>query len=189
MTLHQEDDIVTWFDSPEDLKPDYIPVKCWSVLQFYQLKGKTTKLTIDNLEGIKYVYYLLYSPQEKRYYKKFWRNYSAEVYYFYRRTNTFSGEDISVENLRRWIEDGNVTILFTQPQIDATREMLQRLYKAHFGAEGKMDYKLFIELLRLSLDYEDYMDKCKNVTGYKTVCRQYDDQIADVSLKLKNKPK
>ncbi len=182
MAIHQDEDFL-WADSPDDFKPDYHPIKVRSILQFYKLKGKTSKICLDNVEGMRYLYYLLFSPQEKRYYKRFWKYAPLDVYYFYRRTLEFSGEDLAVENLRRYVEDGNITLLLTKPQVIEVSEMLLRVGKAYLKRDVKINYYPFIELMRLELDYEDYKDTGKSLTGYKTVCNQFEQKINELVKK------
>lgn len=188
MSLHKEEDS-EWYDSIEDAKDVYTPIKCWSVLQFYTPKKKATTLIKSNIEVIRYLHYLVYSPAEQRYYKKFFRAYDLDTLYWYRKTITFSGEEVAVENLRRYTDDGNVTLLFTKQQIDDTMAILERLWGGHFSEPGKLLYKDYVTLLELSLDYEDYKDTGKNLTGFRTVCKSFDDKIADVWQKAWNNKK
>ncbi len=177
--IHQ-DDLSTWADSPDDFKPDYHPIKVKSILQFYTLRGKTSKLCYENIEGIRYLYYLIFSPQEKRYYKRFWRYGTLDVYYFYRRTLEFFADDIAVERLISYIDDGNVTLLLTKEQVTNMSDVLLRVGKAYLKKDVKFPYYPFLELMKLSLDYEDYVDKSKSLTGFKTVCNQYESKINDL---------
>jgi hypothetical protein len=55
--------------------------------------------------------------------------------------------------------------------------MLQRLWKSQFKSTGKLDYRIYIQLLKSSLDYEDYMEYGKALVGYMTVCSQYKKAI------------
>lgn len=178
-----------WCEKLDDFKPEYFPVKCNTILQFYTLRGKTSKITIENIEPIRYVHYALFSPQEGRYYYKFWHSAPLEVYYFYRRTLEFSGADLSVENLRNYVEDGNIWMLYTQAQVNDTTEVLKRLWKGYFTGEGKIPYPIYLQLLQQIIDYEDYQDKCKGVTGFKTVSNQYDTRIKELWDKAYNSKK
>lgn len=172
--IEHKDDIISWFDSLDDVKPEYTPVKAWTPLQFYNLKGKTSKITKDNIEVMKYVYYVVYAASEKRYYKRFFRALPLDKLYFMR------GDDESTVNFRRYIDDGTVWILFTKPQIDDTTDMLKRLWKGNLSGEGKVDYRIWLELLAEYLDLKDYKDYGKELVGFKTVCHQKELKIADL---------
>jgi hypothetical protein len=176
MSLHKND-VSEWYDSLDDTKPEHTPIKCWSTLQFYTVKQKAKTISKANIEVIRYLYYTVYSPAEKRYYRKFFRAYPLDVLYFYRKSEAFSGEDQAVLNLQRYVEDRNVTLLFTKQQVDDTTAMLERLWNFHFAEPGKLQYRDYVELLRLSLDYEDYIDTGRSLVGFKTVCKSYEDKI------------
>ena len=191
MMIWQKDDISEWYDSLEELKKEFTVIKCYSPLQFFMLKGKTTVMTKDNLVPIPDLKYVLFSPQEKRYYLKESREYSLNAFYFYRRDLDFSGDDEAVMNLRRYILDGNIWLLFTEEQVENTKKMLERINKAHFSAEyaqGRLDYRTqYVPLLKESIDLEDYKDWGRNLLGFKTVCRQYDMEVERLwKLSLKN---
>ena len=181
MSLHTEENDIRFADSLDDFKPDYTPVKCWSVLQLFTLKGKTTNLIEDNIIPIKYLYYCVFSPSDKRYYQRLARPYSInEVLHPDRPTLTFSGDDQAITNLLRYISDGNLTILYSTEQINDVTMLLNRLYKANFKEDGKLDYKLYIKILETSLKLEDFEENQKNITGYKTVINQLQEQISQL---------
>ena len=58
--------------------------------------------------------------------------------------------------------------------------LLNRLYKANFKEDGKLDYKLYIKILETSLKLEDFEENQKNITGYKTVINQLQEQISQL---------
>jgi hypothetical protein len=179
MKLHEDKKTgFKWFDNIEDVKPEYFPVKAVSVLQFYTLKGRTSTINKTNIEPYRYLQYVVFSPQENRYYMKLFRVSPLDVLYFYRKNDTFSGEDEAVNNLRNYVEDRNVFLLFTQEQVSDTTTLLQRLYKANLSGEGKVPYKTYIELMGLYLDLEDYRNFGRELTGTKTVQKQYEDKIS-----------
>jgi len=182
-----KDDISQWADDLEGFKPEYLPVKCFSLLCFFQLKGRTTSMVATNLEPIPNLSYTIFVPHENRYYLKEFRGYDLETLYQYRPTLTFSGEDMGVENLRRYVHDGRVWLLFTHDQVTQISVMLQRLWKSHFSIEGKLDYRTYLELLKNSIDLEDYRNYGKELVGYKTVCAQYERRIRELWDKAKNK--
>jgi hypothetical protein len=173
--IHNDELDCIWADSLDDFKPEgYTPIPCWSVLQLYELKGRTTTLIRDNLQYIRYTYYCVYSPTDNRYYKRLGRKYELDELYFYQ------GDDVAIANLRRFIEDKNLTILMSQQQVESVSETLKRLYKAYFKEEGKLPYKLYIQILTLSLKLEDFTDNSKGVTGYKTVINQMEEAIREL---------
>jgi hypothetical protein len=133
----------------------------------------------SNVEFIPELHYALYSPPEERYYYKEYRGYDLDTIFFYRPTLTFSGQDISAENLRRFVQDGNIYLLFTDKQIAETTAMLERVWKSHFVSSGKLNYRIFMEILKLSLEYEDYKNYGKELTGYLTMCKKYESSIRE----------
>jgi len=171
---------IKWFDDLADVKPEYTPIPCWSLLQFYTLKGRTSTLNRDNLTPIRYLQYVVHSPSDGRYYMKLFRAYDLETLFFYRKSLTFAGEDEAVSNLRKYVDDGNVTLLFTAQQISETTSLLERLWKANLSGEGKLSYKMYLQILHESLSYEDYKNLDKGMTGFQTVCKQYSDRIAEL---------
>ena len=179
--IHQEEDSI-WADSLDDFKPDYTPIPCWSVLQLYELKGRTTTLVKDNLQYIRYTYYCVYDPLVKRYYKRLGRKYSLDDTFFYK------GNDVAIMNLMRFISDKTLTILMSAQQVESVSECLKRLYKGYFKTEGKLDYRIYIQILDLSLKLEEFKEYQKNITGYKTVINQIETQIRDLWAKA-NAPK
>jgi hypothetical protein len=176
----QNSDTSSWALDLSGFQPEYTAVKCSSVLAFYQLRGKTTNLVANNLEPIPNLYYTVYVPHEDRYYYKEFRDYDLDTLYFYRRSLTFSGEDQAVFDLTRNVQEGNVHILFTTEQIAEMSSFLIRLYKSHFNNEGKVPYKLYLQLMEESLRREDYADNHKDLTGYRTVLKIYDEKISAI---------
>jgi len=176
----KSDDISKWGESLDDFKPEYFPIPCSSLLQFYTLKGRTSTICRDNIEVIRYLQYAVYSPTDKRFYMRLFRPYDLETLYFYRPSLTFSGEDEAVKNLRKYVQDGNVTLLFTQDQVSNTTNLLERLWRANLEGDGKLPYGIYLKLLHERLQLEDYETHGKNLTGYRTVCKQFNDRIAEL---------
>lgn len=174
MIEHKDPNDFTYFESLTEVAPEYTPIKVWTVLQFYMLKGKTSKIMKDNIEVIRYVYYVVYAPAEKRYYKKFFRAFPLDKLYFIKE------DEEAAANLRRYVEDGNVWLLLTLGQITDTTDMLKRLWKGNLSGEGKVDYRIWLELLAAYLDLEDYKDYGKELVGFKTVCNQMQIKIDDL---------
>lgn len=172
-----KDEISSWCESLEGFKPEYSAVKATSVIQFFRLKGRTTSMIMSNLEFIPDLHYTIYDPNVQRYYLREYRGYDIDTLYLYKPTLTFSGEDESVSNLRRYVQDGNLYLLFTPEQVKDTTAMLERIYKSHFTKPGKLDYRIFIELLKLSIDLEDYRDYGRELIGYLTMVNKYETSI------------
>ncbi len=158
------------------------PVRVWSVLQFFSLTGKKSVLSKDNLIPIPDLQYCVLAryPGGDRYFTRTFKSYSINQLYFYRKDLDFSGVDTAIENLRRYVDDGRITLLLTVPQIEATQELLKRLYKSRFKTEGKLDYRLYLKILQESLDYEDYRDVGKSLTGFRTVCNEFEKRITEL---------
>lgn len=175
------DDISSWFtDLKDSIKPEYSAIKIDSVLSFYTLSGKRSLLAIDNLSPITDVAYTVTSAHENKHYLRQFRNYPLENLFFYRKTLTFSGDDTAIENLQRYVEDSNVHLLLTPEQVTATSDMLKRLWKSQFKGDGKVDYRIYIQLLDQSLRLEDYKSDGSSLTGYKTVCNQFENRIVEL---------
>ena len=172
--IHDEDDDVHWADDIKDFQSEYTPIPCWSVLQFFELKGRTTTLVKDNLVYARYSYYAVYDPNVKRYYKRLGRKYELDDLYYYK------GGDVAIDHLLRYVADKNLTLLMPQLRVESVSETLKRLYKGYFNEDGKLDYRLYIKILDLSLKIEDYTDIGKNLTGYRTALNQMETQLREL---------
>ncbi len=168
------DDLSSWFGSLDDVKPEYIPVHVWNILQFYKMKSRTTTMIKDNIEPITNIQYVIFSPKENKYYLREFRNYSLDAFYFYRRMLDFSGEDTNIEQLRRYVDDDNVWLLYTPDMIKEMQVMLARVWRSKYSDEGMLKYRIFIDLLDNNLKHEDYKEYSRNLTGFKTVCRKFE---------------
>lgn len=175
-----ENDGIRWFCDIADAKPEYSPIKINSVLSFYTLSGKRSTLTIDNLTPIENVAYTVCSKAEDRYYLHEFRNHPVENLYLYRKSLTFSGDDLAVENLNRYVFDSNVHLLLNSEQVASTTDMLKRVWRAQFGSDGQLDYRHYIQILDQVLKLEDYKSHGSSLTGYKTVVNQFDIRIKDL---------
>jgi hypothetical protein len=47
----QRNDLSEWFDSLDDCKPDFTPIKVWSLLQFFTLRQKTPREVIEKVKS------------------------------------------------------------------------------------------------------------------------------------------
>jgi len=169
-----------YFEVLDDIPSDYKAIKVWSVLQFFTLAGKKTTINVENVIPITDLAYVIFSPHENRYYLRFSHGWTLDQLYFYRRTLEFSGEEESIESLRRYVSDSNLFLLLTETQVQDTTAMLKRLYKSQYMGEGKVSYRAWISLLKESLDLDDYRDYGKNLTGYRTICNQFEKKLRTI---------
>jgi len=178
---HKDKNDSEYYESMEEAKKEgYFPVKVKSLLEFYTLKGRTSILSRANIEPIRYLYYVVCSSSDGRYYKRLFRSYPLDELYFYRKSLTFSGNDEAIENLQKYVADNTVTLLFTKQQVDNTTDVLTRLWKANMSGEGKLSYRIYLQILDISLKLEDYKDYGKNLTGFKTACNQLQLKINEL---------
>lgn len=181
--IHEDKELgIKWLDSLDDAKTiGYFPIKCTNPLEFFTLRGKTSILTKDNVEPLRYLYYAVYSPQEKRYYQRFHHVYSLNQLFFYKQDSTFSGQDESIESLHKYIYDGNLWLLYSKLQVDTTRDVMARIWKANLSTEGDIDFRRFypisLEIMDASLKLEEYKDYAKALTGYRTCINQQEQGL------------
>lgn len=184
--IHEDKELgIKWMDDLNDAKTEgYFPIKCTNPLEFFTLRGKTSIITKDNVEPIRYLYYLVYSPQEKRYYMRFHHVYSLNQLFFYKQDSTFSGQDESIENLHKYLYDENLYLLYTKAQVDTTRDVMARIWKANLSTKGDIDFRKFypisLEIMDMSLKLEDYKDYGRGLTGYKTTINQMEQKILEL---------
>lgn len=175
MKLNKDSDgTIQWFDSLEDAKPEYYPIKVTSLLQFYTLKGRTSTICKANVEVIRYLQYCVYASSEKRYYMRLFHAHTLEDLFF------FVHDDEAMQNLRRYVEDGTVTLLMSKQQVMDTTSLLTRLWSANLTGEGKLDYWIYLQIMENTFLLEDYKSYAREHTGYKTVCNQKELEIADL---------
>jgi len=172
-------DISVSADDLDDFAP-LKPIPVWNPIQFFTLRGRTTTITRDNLICLENVQYCVYSPLEKRYYQKTYRNYDLDMMFWYRRSLTFSGEDEAVEQLRNYIYDKNVSLLLNEEEFESIQNTLGRLWKSKFVGESVVRYKHYINLLDQYIRYEDYKEYSIGLIGHKTVCAQFEGRIKGI---------
>lgn len=176
----EQNEVSQWAISLDNFKPEYYPIKCVNVLQYYQLSGKTSTICKANIDHIKYLKFCVYSPAEKRYYLKEPLAFPLDVLYFKQRSTTWDSYDAVLNNIHNYISDENLYLLFTVQQIADTTALLTRLWKANLTGDGKLDYKIYVRLLEAILDLEDYKDYGRSLVGFKTVCNQMQLKIDDL---------
>jgi hypothetical protein len=178
MNIRTDDNGNRWVETLDDVKPEYTPIEAISPLSFFTLANKRTVMCKENLVPLTDVQYLVMAKAEDCFYVKTYRNYDVDTLLFYYKRN---GNDMpEVENLLRYIYDGNVWLLFTPEMIEDMKAMLAKVYKSQFHKEGTLKYKTFMALLKESIDYEDYQDYGKALTGFKTVSRQFEMRIGEL---------
>jgi hypothetical protein len=151
--------------------------------KYYNIPDKLSELTKANLLPTPFLHYCVLGSDGRYYFRLKYQMYSVDELFFYRKTDTFSGQDTAIENLREYVASGSLYILYTQQQVESVSECLKRLYKSYFNTEGKLDYRLYIKILEISLKLEDFRDNQKMVTGYKTAINQMETQIRDLWAK------
>jgi hypothetical protein len=183
-----------WYTSLEDAQADgFAVVKVYSLLAFFMLKPRVSVISLDNLEVIPNLFYL-YEGRESddaplKYYKKSYRNWTADMLFFYRQSLIFSGDDDAINIFRRRCGLGEVYLLLTGEQVEDTTAMLKRLYKSQFKEEGKLKYKIYLALAETSLRFSDYQQIGKDLTGYRTTCSIFEREIKNLWDKAKINPK
>jgi hypothetical protein len=173
--IHSDENF-TWYDSPEDVKPELFPVKAVSLLSFFRLKGRTSIITIENIEPLAPINYLLFSPQENRYYLKEYRGYGLKEI----RDRLYDGSDPFINGLDGFIRNGDIYLLFDKDSVSEMTSQLQRTYNAHFTDKGKLTYSVFLELMELIVKYEEYKAEGREWTGYKTVLHSMETSINEL---------
>jgi len=183
MAIHKDDNDWQYYQSLDEARDDgFTVMPVWSTMQFFTLEGRRTQITTANLTPLKDVSYVILGDAN-RYYKREYKCYSLNELYFYRKSLTFSGEDVAIENLRRYIVDGRVWLLFTAEQTTAMKEMLERVKKGNLSENittSELKYRTFIKIMEANIDLEDYKTYSASLTGYKTVCNQFDMKIQNL---------
>jgi hypothetical protein len=177
-------DISKYYASLEDAREDYAVVKCWSVVQFYTIIGRKSVIIKENFTPITYVLYVIFSPAENKYYLRSFRNIPIDDLYFYEFDNKLNFEDTSIEQLRRYVYDGNVYLLLRAEQVESTKQMLARISKANLTTGKVIKYKDFILLCDISLKREYHNEYNKSKDGFKTELNILDSQIANIWQKV-----
>lgn len=123
---------------------------------------------------------------DQRYYLKTYRNYNVDTLYFYFQ-DKISPVDEAIEQLRSYVLDEKVWILFDKTQVDDMKKMLERVFKSKISGEGTLTYKSFIDILDLEIRLQDYRRIGANLPGNRTVVKQFEDYIADQWRKVYEK--
>lgn len=173
--IHADENDFNYYETLDEAKADGLfPIKVTSLLQFFTLSGKKSIISRENMTPIPDLRYCVFTSAANRYYIREYRGYSISELYF------VSLQNEAKHNLRRYVEDGTVTLLMDKDQVADTTDMLKRLWTAKFKTEGKLSYPIYLEIVKAILDLEDYKDYGKSLVGFKTVINQFDLQIKDL---------
>lgn len=152
--------------SPRELPEGWYAIQSTTTLDFYVMKGKTTKLTKDNLTPRFGSYYLIAdSPTEptKYYLREF-------------RTST-TYKDVLLRNTR-YIKDGALWVLYTEEEVEEMRQTLSRLYKSYHKKEGKLDYQnQYLPLLRAHIWLDNFTRNHKHDPSYMVTIKRTEEAI------------
>lgn len=167
------DDISSWYESLDEIKEDgLVAVKALNIYSLFKMKGKTSKITLDNIESYS-GQYLLHSPKENRYYIKTYKEYSYTEFM----DLVHDGSDTYINDLVNKISDGNIYLLFTYDMVSDMKTMLSRVYKGTLSGEGTLQYKTFLKLLELTIKLEEYKSYGRELRSFKTVCNILQEDI------------
>ena len=180
MLPHHNNDFA-WYNSLDECKPNYSPVKVKHWLQFFTLRPKASTLTKDNLVPFQNVAYCYKADADERYWVCRYRNYLYED--LEKGSWHWSQEDIRVFRAR--VDAGQVWLLLTAKNVADVSASLERIYKGHFKAQGKVDYPLYLSLLQASIRLESYKEEAKSLVGFKTVSHQMEMALAELWLAAK----
>jgi hypothetical protein len=159
----------TYFTDPKLLK-DYVAIKCNATTEFYVLKGKTVKMTKENLIPRFGMKYAIYAPPKEG-------DRLSDKYYV-REFREMPDYKEYVRGLLPYILDGNIYLLFTPAEVEEMKDMLRRLYKSYHKKEGILDYrKQYIPLLEAYIRKEWYEKAKKHESNYKTCLMQREKHI------------
>ena len=179
-----------YYLSLDDAKADgFTPIKATSMLSFFKISDKCRVVSKENIIPFPDLQYLIYCKAEGRYYLKRYRNYDIDdTFFYYQRKGNVKEE---LESLFMYIADGNLYLLFTAQDLLDIKDMMVRCYKQMFKNEPPTERwsSIFYEIMREILRYDEYKDIGKELTGYKTVCNQFETRIAELwmSVNLKTK--
>lgn len=188
--IHEDQSNFPYYESLEEIKSNgYMPIHVRSVLEFFALAGRKTVLSKENLVPIPDLKYVVLNGENRYYVKEVHKDWTLDAIYFYGRNASLFTEDCAIENLRRYVDDHRVWLILTADQIVDVTNMLTRLYKANLSSEGKLNYRLYLEIVDAILRLEAYKEDHKNDTGFKTRCKIQEDHIKELwkSASKKNK--
>lgn len=178
--IHSDENDNKYYETLDEAKQDgLMPIKVSTVLMFFTLNGRKTKLSAGNLSPIENLKYCVHAKADNRYYIKEYRDYSVEDMFL------FKNDDISMQTLRRYVDDRTAYLLLTPEQVAGTVEMLKRLYKDRFKTEGQLSYKYYLAILDIALKLEDYLDYGRALTGFKTAVKIMEENMDKLWLDAK----
>jgi hypothetical protein len=185
MTTKQHNDLFEWYTTLDLVKEDgYTPIKVTSLLQFFTLAGKKVVISTESLEAIPDLHYVYLAPPDKDsepvYYVKPYAGYSVNNLYFYRPDWPMLEVEEACDIFRARCKAGLVWIIMNEEQVADMSALLKRIYKARTKEDGKLPYKLWLQLLENIVGYDEYQAVGKNHTGFRTLCKIYQDKELDI---------
>jgi len=180
MNIFTDNNGFSYFNNLKDCKPEFVPIKVWSLLQFFTLAGRRTSLLKENLSPLDCQYVVLTKTDPPKYYLRSSRKYDVDSLFFFRNTLDFSGNSESIDTFRRYIFDDRVWLLMTEEQVADTKKMLERICKGGVNGEASLSYKMYLEILERELKLADYKDYGKNHTGFRTCVKIQEDAIREL---------
>ena len=156
-----------------EIPEQYRHIKCISTVEFYTLRGRTTKICRENLEPLFGMWYAIYSPPVKDV-PTSGRHYVRE----FRDTVTY--ED-NIKGLKRYIADGNLHLIMAEEHIAKVSDCLERLARTYLKRDGKIDYHhQWIPLMETSLYLEWYRDRKKADPAFMSRVKALEDRIDSI---------
>jgi len=179
--IHTDDNGWSYYETLDELRADGLaPVKVWSLLQFFMLKGRTTNIVKENFIPIPRLRYCVLGSDNRYYVREFRQIWTIDMVYFYRKSLDFSGDDEAIDALHRYVYDDRAWLILDKEQVGGISAMLTRVYNANLSDKGKLPYKIYLEIADLSLKREDFAENQKNITGYRTALKIMDDKIGEL---------
>jgi hypothetical protein len=187
--IHQDSNSFSYYLSLDEIKAEGLtPVPVNNLLQFFTLRGKTSKLAKENLIPLEIEYVILAKEADiTKYYLRKYKGWSIDEIYFMKRSLNFSGSDESIENLHRYVFDDKVWLIFTPEMVEETKKMLDRVRKANVKT-GVLDYRTYITILEAEIRLEEYRVCYSSGMGFRTGCKLQEDNVRNMWLKVAKKP-
>jgi len=168
--FHKDENDIPYCRGLIEIPEQYHKIKAVSTVEFYTLKGRTTKICKENIVPMFGMWYAIYSPIVK--------DVPTSDRYYFRQLRESHGYEERIKALRNYVKDGNLWLLMTKDEVALVTETLQRLHKAYCKTEGKLDYhKQYIPLMEHSLAYEQFLATHKSDPGLLSKSKQWEERI------------
>jgi hypothetical protein len=179
--IHADSNDFQYYSSLDEIRSDgFMPIHVRSVLEFFTLAGRKTIFSKDNFIPIPDLQYVVLNGENRYYVRNVHKDWTLDAIYFYGRNASLFTEDCAIENLRRYVDARRVWLLYTIEMVKNTSEMLTRVYKSQLQGDGKLNYRLYLEIAGENLRLNSYKEDKKNDTGFKTQCKIQEDHIAEL---------